>query len=305
VHEGLSAYEDGLPLSAEDTARLLRQIAALVDALGEALAGQMIGGRHLVDALSDQLADGQVETLYTLSSAVAAFRRHASEVTERTSQAGDQIAAATALSSQDIRDSVEAALVSAEARLALSTQQLTAATESAIASVNAASAAGAATIEAAAVRSAGHIEAVARDMAGELGVAAEDFLVGFTNGMAAADQRDARAERRGEARVQRLVDRADAALAAATSALAEQTARLEARDAELERQRTAEFVRVLDEILGRAGARGRDLRDRVRGVLDRERTAEPPAPAPSPPEPVANPRPRTSRRKPGAKEIDS
>src|SRR4051794_15529661 len=52
-------------------------------------------GRRLVDSLTAQLADGQVETLYSLQTAAAQVRRHTAAVTSATASLADSLRSLT------------------------------------------------------------------------------------------------------------------------------------------------------------------------------------------------------------------
>ncbi len=81
-----------------------------------------------------------------------------------------------------------------------------------------------------------------------------------------------------EARAGSLHDRVDSALTQASQQLAEQTEVLAQRDAMLERARVEEFVRVLDALISRPGARG--LRNKVTKILGERKDVAPRADAP-------------------------
>ena len=74
--------QQAVPLEGELTssAQVLGRLSALAEEISAALSGQAVGGRHLVAALSDQLAEGQVETLYTLHTASADLRHRSDDV---------------------------------------------------------------------------------------------------------------------------------------------------------------------------------------------------------------------------------
>lgn len=410
-------------LDLDEVARVVVQLSQLADAIGSALSAQLTGGRHLVEALSDQLADGQVETLYTLQTAASALRQRAGEVValtdeltsvadvavkqvskalsedlaERLAQvtavleqgstaavtgvaarlvqqvAGDADALAARVTEQvessgaALRETVDAGLERISAslgethtavtdmaaasalRVEEAEQSLTwaaGALDSAVAKTgvtlgartrelddvlrDAGTASAArlgdvgrlvmhqveaagraaedgiaqATFEAEARLTAAReqlvgtaeqavdgIERAGRAMAEEITSTAQAFLSGLTTRVKALEKRDATLDARLEDRVALLVQTSEARLVAATERLEREADRLGARDEQLERQRAEEFVRVLDDVLSRAGAKGRDLRGRVLGVLERRPAPAAPPPAaptvPRAPEPAA------------------
>ena len=100
------------------------------------------------------------------------------------------------------------------------------------------------------------------------------LLAGADDLLARWGRRESDRAARWEARAAALHERVEAALAQASAQLSGQSEVLARRDAELERLRVDEFVRALQGLLGRPGARG--LRGRVTKILgERPEVAEP------------------------------
>jgi len=257
---------------------------------GPTTPGQDAGAlRHLVDALVDQLAAGQVETLYGLHSAAAGVRQQAEAL---------RAAAAEVLSARAELAEAQAALV--EGRTAL--QELVDALRtdlvpevvaqvqdqvSALVSAQVEAIGRATTETAAAVDEAGRILIDA--FAGRVA----SFFSQLQQDLTKREARDTTRERALYERVQKLAEQGEARVKDLTDRLAHETAQLLSRDQELERQRAEAFVGVLETLLTKVGGR-RQLRGRVRELVHTEHEvprgaavpATPVAPPAEPPQPA-------------------
>jgi colicin import membrane protein len=74
-------------------------------------------GRRLVETLAAQLADGQVETLYTLQTAAAQVRRHAAAVTGATESLTDSLTTLTDRVADEVRQGFAVLLQQAQAAI--------------------------------------------------------------------------------------------------------------------------------------------------------------------------------------------
>ncbi|MBC7633538.1 hypothetical protein [Aeromicrobium sp.] len=105
----------------------------------------------------------------------------------------------------------------------------------------------------------------------ELSTEATEFLGALDQLGVEQRQNDERQGLRIEARIQRLIERSDRAVGQLTEQLRREAEKLTVRDEQHEYFRAQEFARVLEDVLSRSGARGRDLRERVVRVLQSDR----------------------------------
>jgi hypothetical protein len=298
---------------------------------------------HLVSALVDQLAAGQVETLYGLHSAAAGVRQQAEQLrtaaavpaetlasaaadvrsaqatladgrtalqlltdTLRTELAEQVAAQVTAQVHEQVRalvdaqsDAVVARLTAATEALEASTQQwqrtleesaeataasLADGTRAAVTELTTAAeglANGTESLVGAASDTAAAIDEAGRILVDEFAARVASFFSQLQQDLTRRESRDTAREKALYARVEQLAAQGELRVEELTERLSEATAQLLRRDQELEGARAEAFVDVLETLLTKLGGR-RQLRARVREVVQVDRQP-PPSTTVSPP----------------------
>jgi hypothetical protein len=175
---------------------------------------------------------------------------------------------------------LEAATTTLEAQSSASDRMLAAAGDTIRANIDTAGTAAARAVAAAAAEAAGLLlssadAAVAQINEAKAGL--DSFLASVDQEVSAWRARDTKQAAKIDERVSALIASTETAVGRVAGELQQQTDRLAARDRELEAQRVDEFVRALEDVLAKAGLRGRRVRKRVTAVLEETRPEPPPS----------------------------
>jgi predicted phage tail protein len=238
------------------------ELAAVLSEAGAAILTDLQATREAVRSVADDAKQWTGE-------ARSALEWAGEEIAGRLNAATDALQAQAMTSESSARTLVAELTGQVQDLATVLTEQVTSASEAALAGLHRAAA------EAAQLLANGALDAEER-----IAVAREQHLAELKKQIASFTRREATATERREKQVAALTARTEFALQAAVAALSATAGQLAERDRDLESQRADAFVRVLEDVLGRGGVSGRRLRDRVlRGLA----TTPPPADEVPPP----------------------